>query len=173
MRAGHAYVRTRGAHNSPTVEVVATAPNGERGIVGDTLHTDLASLDVRVRGADGQMLIVTRDGEPAQVIPIAGTDFRTTITATRDASSGPLGTFWRIDTRDAQAYTTIGNPVFLTAAIPQAPPTTPSGPAPEPTRDRLPVTGGIRAPVAWGLLVAAVAAAAWHQIWRSGTGPIR
>ena len=149
LRAGHAYVRTRGAAG-PQVEVEATAPGGQRGIVGDTLRADVAALSVHVQNADGQLLIVTKDGLPAGIVPIVGNDFRTTVAAARDTTSGPLGTFWRVDTRDLQSYTTIGNPVFLAdpaTRVPAGP--APGGPAPSTTeaaggRRTLPATGSAR-----------------------------
>lgn len=140
LRSGHAYVRTRGAVASPTVEVVASAPGGLRGMVGDTLHADVAALEVHVSGADGQTIVVTKDGLPAGLVPVVGDDFRTTIPATRDPGSGPLGTFWRVDTTDLQGYTTIGNPVFLSGAA--APATTVAPPTTVDPRRPLPVTGG-------------------------------
>ena len=167
LRAGHAYVRTRGAHASPTVEVDATAPDGERGIVGDTLHSNVATLSVHVGGADGQLLIVTKDGLPAGVVPIVGDDFRTTIPATRDAGSGPLGTFWRVDTVDAQLYTTIGNPVFLAdpATRVAAPASSSTTAVPPPANRRLPATGGSPlAPIAGLLAVIGLAATTWHRL---------
>ena len=75
-----------------------------------------ATLTVRVRGADGQLLLVSKDGLPAGIVPILGDDFTHTFAATRDPVSGPLGTFWRVDTFDLQSLTTIGNPVFLQGA---------------------------------------------------------
>lgn len=147
LRAGHAYVRARGAEASPEVEVRVTTPDGQEGIVGDTVHADVATLSVHVTGAAGQTLVVTRDGLPAGLLPIATGDERLTVAATRDPGSGPLGTFWRVDTVDAQGFTTIGNPVFL--ADPAARPATTSttGPTSEPptttpTGGRLPSTGG-------------------------------
>ena len=67
--------------------------------------------------------------------------------------SGPLGTFWRVDTADLQSLTTIGNPVFLArrgAAPPRRPATAPRSPASR--GRRIPVTGapaGRRWPRCW------------------------
>jgi hypothetical protein len=162
LRAGHAYVRTRGAFASPEVEIAASTSDGQRGIVGDTLYADRAHLSVHVAGAAGQTLVVTRDGLPAGLHLIPDDDATIEVVATRDASSGPLGTFWRVDTVDAQGYTTIGNPVFLqdparrpAAGPPGAPRSGGAGrPAPE-----IPLTGGVEPPLA--LLLAAAAAGAW------------
>lgn len=113
VRAGHAFVRTRGVHGSPFVEVTATAPDGQRAIVGDTLHADAATVRVHVRGGDGQLLRISRDGDVVGLVPVAGDDFVHTFVASRSRSSGPLGTFWRVDTLDLRSLTTIGNPIFL------------------------------------------------------------
>lgn len=172
LRAGHAYVRTRGATESPTVQVTATSADGQRGMVGDTLHADAASLEVEVEGADGQTLVVTRDGLPAGLVPITGDDFRTTVAATRDPGSGPLGTFWRVDTVDPQGYTTIGNPVFL-AAGPRPVVSTPTTTAPPPDPRPLPATGAAEPPVGALLGAVALSVVALSAVgrWRRQYGP--
>jgi hypothetical protein len=154
LRAGHAYVRARGAFESPTVEVRAVTADGQEGIVGDTLHADRASVTVRVQGGAGQALHVSRDGLPVSIVPIADDDVTHTFTATTAPGSGPLGTFWRVDTFDLQAVTTIGNPIFLTGG--PAPATTgTTAPLPEDLAGRgggtLPATGAGHAPAAVGL----------------------
>ncbi len=160
-------MRTRGAFDSPTVEVTASTADGQRGIVGDTLHADAATLDVHVRGADGQLLFVSKDGLPVGVVPIVGDDFRTTVAATRDPASGPLGTFWRVDTADLQSLTTIGNPVFLEAGPPPAdpPPAVVDGDGGR----RIPVTGAPAAPVGALLAVLLGSLAAFRALGRLRT----
>jgi len=114
IQAGHAYVRTLGVEDSPSLELVATS--GDRtGIFGDTLHSDSAEVTVTVRGGDGQTIRIYRDGVLVGTVPIVGDDFTHTFTATRDQSSGPLGTFYRIETFNGQVQTTIANPIFLDA----------------------------------------------------------
>ena len=119
LRAGRAYVRTLGVAGSPSVELTAVTPAGERGTFGDVLDGTEADVTVRIRGAAGQLLLVSRDGEPALVLPIAGDDVTHTFRATRTLGSGPLGTFWRVDTQalgdgaTGPHLTTIGNPIFL------------------------------------------------------------
>lgn len=119
LRRGRAYVRTLGVHASPAVEVAAVAPDGQRGTVGDTLTADSAEIEVRVRGGRGQLLLLSRDGLPAGAVPVTSDDWTHTFTAARAPGSGPLGTFWRVDTLapatgTATAHlTTIGNPIFL------------------------------------------------------------
>ncbi len=157
LRAGHAYVRARGAHDSPTVDLVATAADGQPAMVGDTLHAAAATVTVHVRGAAGQALHVSKDGLPAAIVPIPSDDFTHTFLATRDAGSGPLGTFWRVDTFDLESVTTIGNPVFLVPGEP-APAATALSPPPTVGGGRLPATGGVPAwPIAAALLAGAAA----------------
>lgn len=129
VTAGHAYVRTRGVHASPTVEMTAITRDGQRGRFGDTFHAAVAKVTVRVDGALGQTLLITRDGLPVGSVPITSDRFTYTFHALRTPTSGPLGTFWRVDTRAPGGPTlsaagvpngmhgaylsTIGNPIFL------------------------------------------------------------
>jgi hypothetical protein len=151
LRAGHAYVRTQGVAASPEVEMTAVTADGQRGIFGDVLRAGSAQVTVRIRGGADQLLSITKDGLPAGVVPITSDDFTHTFAATRSSSSGPLGTFWRVDTlaltngSSTPYLTTIGNPIFLAAgaATPGTPaPATPAGPVgPAPGDERLPATG--------------------------------
>lgn len=119
VQAGHAYVRTRGVHASPTVEMTAVTRDGQQGIFGDTLHASSAKVTVRVTDASGQALLITRDGKPAGVVSITSDDVTHTFRAVRTPTSGPLGTFWRVDTlapataSSGPYLSTIGNPIFL------------------------------------------------------------
>ena len=98
IRAGHAYLRTLGVDESPTLELLATTSDGQSGMFGDTLHADSAEVTVTVRGGDGQTIRIYRDGALSGTVPIVGNDFSHAFTATRDESSGPLGTFYRVET---------------------------------------------------------------------------
>ena len=137
VRAGHAYVRTMGADDSPTVELVAESDTGQRGIFGDTLVGQTAEVTVTVTGAQGQGLLATRNGEAVgPPVPIDADPFVHTFTADRTDDEGPLGTFWRVDTMaltPAPVLTTIGNPIFLADRDDQPAPA-PDGPnrAPSP-----------------------------------------
>ena len=114
VQAGHAYVQTRGAHRSPTLEMTATAPNGETGMFGDVLHSATATMTVHVVGASGQLLTIYRNAQLAGLpVPITSNDFTYTFAAARGGTEGPLGTFYRVETADLQSLTTIGNPIFL------------------------------------------------------------
>ncbi len=113
IRAGHVYVRTRGVHASPSLEMHAVTPGGQHGIFGDTFRAATAQVTVRVRGARNQVLEVVRDGLPVQFVAVTSNDFTHTFTARRFSTSGPLGTAWRIQTHDLKSFTTLGNPIFL------------------------------------------------------------
>lgn len=120
IQAGHAYVRTRGVAGSPAVQFEASGPNGQHGIYGDTLLLapgETATLSTTVSGGVGQLLTYYANGLPVLTLPVLTDPFVHTLPATRlPVSEGPLGSFWRIELRDAQTRTVIGNPVFLKGA---------------------------------------------------------
>lgn len=123
LDAGHAYVQARGPAHSPTLDLLATGSGGDEGTFGDTLVVgpgEQADVVVEVRGGDGQTLLVSRDGQLVEEVPIEGDDVRHAFTAGRSpaAEEGPLGTFWRVDVRDERSLTAIGNPVFLADEVP-------------------------------------------------------
>ena len=111
--AGHAYVQARGVADSPTLVLTATAPDGTTAMFGDTLVADTAQVDLTIRNGDGQFLRVLRNGEEVEVVPITDQVFDHSFTADRSDDEGPLGTFWGIETFDAESLTTIANPFFL------------------------------------------------------------
>lgn len=113
LRAGRAYIAARGVHGSPTLRMTAVAPGGQTGSFGDTLAATTADVTVTVAGGAGQMLRIIRDGQPVATVPVASNAFSFTFPAAYTPGSGPLGTFWRVETFDATSLTTIGNPVFL------------------------------------------------------------
>lgn len=118
IRAGRAYVRTRGVERSPALEFSASA-NGQSGMFGDTLSVGPAEpvmLRVTVTGGGGQVLSYLRNGQPFVSVPITADPFVHELPVTRTPDEGPLGTFWRIETRDLQTRTAIGNPIFLKGA---------------------------------------------------------
>jgi hypothetical protein len=118
LRAGHAYVQTLGADGSPTYDIDAHTADGNHGTFGDTLVGTAATMDVTVNGANGQTLVVSRDGTEAQRIPVTSDPFSTSVPIDRDPAEGPLGTFWRVDVAGDVALTAIGNPIFLADAQP-------------------------------------------------------
>ncbi|MGI8662440.1 MAG: CehA/McbA family metallohydrolase [Acidimicrobiales bacterium] len=114
IEAGHVYVQTKGAHLSPELEMRAAAPDGAAAMFGDVLHADSAEMSVTVRHGQGQLLSIYRNADTLAVpVPITSDPFTYTFSAARSADEGPLGTFWRAETRDLQSLTTIGNPIFL------------------------------------------------------------
>lgn len=119
LEAGHAYVRTRGVDRSPALEFSATTADGRSGIFGDTLTVadgEAVTLSVTVTGGQGQLLHYLRNGLVVDIVPITADPFVHSRQATRQpAAEGPLGTMWRIETRDLSSRTTLGNPIFLKA----------------------------------------------------------
>lgn len=116
IRAGHAYIRTRGVARSPALEFTVETADGQSGMFGDTvtLASGTATLRTTVTGGANQLLTYYRDGLPVRAVPVTGDPFVDEYQAGRNPlSEGPLGTAWRIEVRDAQSRTAIGNPVFL------------------------------------------------------------
>ena len=116
LKAGHAYVRTRGVDRSPALEFEASAPDGTHAIFGDTLKvgaTDVVTLKTTVTGGMGQVLRYVADGVNSVEVPITADPFVHELPVTRLPDEGPLGTFWRVETLDSQTRTTLGNPIFL------------------------------------------------------------
>lgn len=118
LRAGRAYVRTRGVDRSPALEFVALA-GAQEGMFGDTLvvgPADPVTLRVTVTGGAGQLLRFLQNGETVVEVPIPTDPYVHELSVTRSATGeGPLGTFWGIETLDDQSRTAIGNPIFLKA----------------------------------------------------------
>jgi len=119
LRAGHAYVRTLGVERSPALSFTAKTGDGRSAIFGDTLtiaEGEAVTLEVGITGGQGQLLHYLRDGAIVEIVPITADPFSHSRPAGRDpAGEGPLGTMWRIETRDAVSRTTLGNPIFLRA----------------------------------------------------------
>jgi hypothetical protein len=117
IRAGRAYVRTRGVAVSPALELSAVAPGQEPGTFGSVLVLDepgaTADLRVTVTKAIGQGLRLVRNGDDIQTVAVPTDPFAHTFTLRRESPEGPLGTWYRIETFDQRGRTTIGNPVFL------------------------------------------------------------
>jgi hypothetical protein len=118
LQHGRAYIRTRGADEGPEVDVVATTPDGDSGGLGDALGGDSVSVLVTVTGGVGHTIELTVDGERVGApVAVDADPFSTTFAVDRLPTSGPLGTFVRVDTRDPVGIrSTIGNPIFLVDA---------------------------------------------------------
>ena len=138
IKAGHAYVKTIGVARSPTLMFEATAPDGQHGIFGDTLKiaaNGTVTLKTTVTGASGQFLSYYSNGlvqatsltlpasvplpngvpVPVRTVLISGDPFVDEYVVGHNINEGPLGTYWRVETRDLQKRTTLGNPIFLKA----------------------------------------------------------
>ncbi len=119
IRAGHAYVRTRGVARSPELVFHARTADGREAIFGDTLTVpadEPVELQVSVRNGEGQLLYWYRNGQLLDSQPIDADPFTATRSVSRDQrTEGALGTMWRIETGDAASRTTVGNPIFLAA----------------------------------------------------------
>ncbi len=116
LAAGRSYVRTRGVEASPRLEFTATAPDGQSVMFGGHLDADQASLRVRVEGGQGQVLRYLQNGVAILRVPITDAHFEHDLDVIRGPDEGPLGTFWRVETFDAQSLTTIGSPIYLRGA---------------------------------------------------------
>jgi hypothetical protein len=161
LRAGRAYVKTKGPRNSPELTFTATDAAGGVAMFGDTVRADRAEMTVTVRGGQGQILTIYRNRQIASVVPVNADPFTHTFTAGRSSDEGPLGTFWRVETATFQSLTTIGNPIFLAGP---APPTTTSIALRREAvaADTLPATGGGGVP--YVALIAAMAASAAARV---------
>ncbi len=119
LQAGHAYVRTRGVERSPALEFSASAPDGSEGMFGDTVTADFGEpvlLRTTVTGGANQILTYLRNGKVMLAVPVSSDPFVHEFPAAlRTQDEGPLGTYWRVETRDAQTRTAIGNPIFIRA----------------------------------------------------------
>ncbi|NLA34515.1 MAG: CehA/McbA family metallohydrolase [Actinobacteria bacterium] len=118
LRAGRAYVQVRGAAGSPTIEFSATA-DGTTALMGETLVAPQGEFLLEVAGAAGQSVHVIRNGVETASEPVGGETHTMRWTGERDpATEGPLGTYWRIEVRDAVGRTVISNPIFLADTAP-------------------------------------------------------
>lgn len=104
---------------SPEALFEGETADGQRGRYGDVLRVsenDVVTLRTTVRGGQGQSLSYFRNGRPVLSVPVLSDPFVHELPAKRvPAEEGPLGSFWRIEMRDAQSRTLIGNPLFLQA----------------------------------------------------------
>jgi hypothetical protein len=117
IKAGHVYIKALGVDGSPTVEFSADGPSGQHGIYGDMITagtTETVALHTVVTDGANQTLTYVRNGSVVLEVPITSDSFTHDLPVTRDlAGEGPLGTYYRIETRNSQTRTTIGNPIFL------------------------------------------------------------
>ncbi len=114
LRVGRAYVKARGVVASPELELRAATNAGATATFGGTVAADAADVEVVVRRGVGQVVRVLRDGIEVDRVDVDTDDFTFGFTASRSTGSGPLGTFWGLETHDERGLTALANPVFLT-----------------------------------------------------------
>ncbi len=113
LQQGRSYIQTRGMHNSPQLDFSAVDDAGNTVMFGGTLNSETATLRTRVINGNGQTLRYLVDGRLSSTVPITNDDFSHELDVSQALPQGPLGTFWRVETRDFQSLTTIGSPIFL------------------------------------------------------------
>ncbi len=118
IKDGRAYIRTRGVDRSPALEFEARTEHDDFATFGGTVPASEASrvrLTSKVIDGSGQLLTYLQNGIPVLNVPVTSDPFTHVFeAATRNPlNEGPLGTYWRIETRDAMSRTAIGNPIFL------------------------------------------------------------
>ena len=116
--AGHVWIAARGVAQSPELGFSATA--GEQtAIFGDTLTSDTAEFTVTVKGGQGHVLYIYRDGQTIESVPVTSDDFTHTFTGTAAPTANPLGSYYRVETREIGTFgppgllSTLGMPIFL------------------------------------------------------------
>lgn len=123
LKSGLAYVRVRGAHDSPTVELDAHTADGASGSYGSTFFAETVTLTLQIQNAAGQVLTFFNGKLPLLSLPITDDDTTFSQELRRNPlSEGPLGTIWRFELRDSRSRTVIANPVFLRAPGTDTPP---------------------------------------------------
>ncbi len=110
---GRSYIQTRGMYASPELEFMASTNEGDSVMFGGTLNSATATLHTRVINGNGQTLQYLVDGRRATRVAITSDDFTHELAVSESLTQGPLGTFWRVETQDAQSLTAIGSPIFL------------------------------------------------------------
>lgn len=113
LRQGRSYIQTRGMHDSPELEFSAVDAHGQEVMFGGTLNSSSATLRTRVINGQGQTLRYLVDGRLSSTVRITSNDFTHELEVSQAPTQGPLGTYWRVETRDFQSLTTIGSPIFL------------------------------------------------------------
>ena len=114
VQAGHAYVKLF-ADRSPDLRLDATSPDGRRGMMGDAMPATRARMTARViRGGPTMQLVLLRDGDPIQTVPVSGANFARTF-----AVSGAGN--YRLQVQEGTTIHSLTNPITLGAEPRQAP----------------------------------------------------
>jgi MYXO-CTERM domain-containing protein len=77
VRAGRVVVKLRGP-DDPMLELAAATDRDESGMIGDTVAGGVVFLTARTSGADGMELVLVRNGEVEETVPVAGGEFEHT-----------------------------------------------------------------------------------------------
>jgi hypothetical protein len=115
---GRAYVRARGVARSPELDLTVTTDNGPSRTFGASLEATSAELEVTVRGARGQRLVLLADGVTVEEHALDRDDVTHRRRLDAQRGSGPLGTFFGVEVRDDHGLTALANPVFLRPTVP-------------------------------------------------------
>jgi len=107
VEAGHTYVKV-GGNEGPDLRFEAVPAGGapRPAIFGDTVQAESAEFTARVLGGSGRTLLVLRDGQVVDSVPVGGAEFEH-----RFASSGP-GRYGLRLMRE-QNIETLGTPIWL------------------------------------------------------------
>lgn len=113
VRAGHVWVAASGLAASPAIEFSASAGEVEA-IFGDTLTSETADFTAHVTDGSGHALVIYQDGEEVNLVSITSDDFTYEFPGTAAETDNPLGSYYRIETRDVNGLlSTLGMPIFL------------------------------------------------------------
>ena len=107
VEAGHTYVKV-GGNEGPDVrfEAVPAGGGGPAAIMGDTVLAGGADFMARVMGGAGRTLLVIKDGETLQTVPVPGDEF------THSFSAGEPGRY-RLQLMRQQNPETVTTPIWL------------------------------------------------------------
>ena len=112
VRAGRVVVKLRGP-DDPMLELAAETDAGETGRIGDTVTGGRVTLTATATGASGMSLILVRNGENDEIVPVDGDDF--THEFERDTDTG--GDRYRLHLAET-ADVVITNHIFVEYATP-------------------------------------------------------
>ncbi len=107
VEAGHTYAKVTGA-GGPDVRMEARPPGftGAPATFGDTIRAGSAAFTVRVMGGSGRTLLVIKDGQTLQTVPVSGDSFRHAFTASAPGR-------YRIQVQRGQTIETVSTPIYL------------------------------------------------------------
>jgi MYXO-CTERM domain-containing protein len=113
VRAGRVVVKLRGP-DDPMLELTAETDRGETGMIGDTVTGAQVTLAARATGAAGLELVLVRNGEIEEMVPVEGDEFVHTFE--RDVAAE--GDRFRAHLIEASSKIVITNHVWVEYATP-------------------------------------------------------